>query len=141
MPKPGAIVRTEKGNAITRNPARVLFAADKIRDLPYTAARQAIMDRWGVHRATAERDIAAAKQLIARELNGMETRAAEARRNERIADKAEQLAEEAAQAKDWAGTANLHRSAIAASREISRLTGAYAPKEVQVSHSGADEPM
>jgi hypothetical protein len=137
MPKQGAISRTSKGNPITRNPARIEFAAEQLRHLTYTKARDAIVKQWGVGQATAERDIAAAKQLIALELNAIEVRAGEVLRNERIADTAEDLANKAAKAEDWAGAASLHRSAIAASREISRLTCAYAPTEVKVAHSGS----
>jgi hypothetical protein len=67
--------------------------------------------------------------VIALELDGMEVRAAETRRNERIADRAERLAAKAAKVQDWTAAAALQRSAIAASREVSRLAGAYAPKD------------
>ena len=142
MPKHGqlgALIQTPKGNLISRDPARVVFAADQLRTKTYSLARRAIMAQWGVSRATAERDIAAAKQLIALELDGMEVRAGETRRNERIADRAERLAAKAAKVQDWTAAAALQRSAIAASREVSRLTGAYAPKEIKLSTGQAPE--
>ena len=142
MPKHGqlgALIQTPKGNLISRDPARVVFAADQLRTKTYSYARKAIMAQWGVSRATAERDIAAAKQLIALELDGMEVRAAETRRNERIADRAERLAAKAAKVQDWTAAAALQRSAIAASREVSRLTAAYAPKEIKLSTGQAPE--
>jgi len=49
------MVRTAKGNAVTRNPARVLFAAEQLRTITYTAACQAIMGQWGIDRATSLR--------------------------------------------------------------------------------------
>lgn len=139
MPKQGAISRTSQGNPIARNPARIEFAAEQLRHLTYTKARDAIMERWGVGRATAERDIRAARDLIASELDVAGVRVAEMRRNERIADRSEDLAAEAAKAQDWAGVASLHRSAIAASREVARLTGACAPTEVKVAHNGSTD--
>jgi hypothetical protein len=143
MPKTGAIITTEKGNPITRNPARVVFAADQLRTKTYSAARDAIVARWGVHHTTAEKDIRAAKKLIALELDAIEVRAGEVRRNERIADRAEELAEKAAKgaasAAELGAVAALQKTAIAASREVSRLTGAYAPKEIKVTHGIAGE--
>ena len=79
--------RTSKGNPITRNPARIEFAAEQLRHLTYTKARDTIVKQWDVGQATAERDIAAARRLIALEFNASEVRAGEVRRNERIADK------------------------------------------------------
>ena len=139
MPKPGPVITTARGNPITRNPARVNFAAEQLRTSTYSVARKAITERWGVSETTAERDLRAAKQLIALELDAIEVRATETRRNERIADKAETLAEKAAAVNDWAAAATLQRAAIAASREVSRLTGAYAPKQVEVTHTGTVE--
>ncbi len=148
MPPRAAIIVTAKGNAMTRNPARIVFAADCLRTMTYSATREAIIKRWGIHKATAEKDIRAAKQLIALELDSLEVRAAEARRNERIADRAEELAAKAtaraeaegSSAADWGAVAALQRSAIAASREVSRLTGAYTPTRVSVTHSQAGPP-
>jgi len=120
MPKPTPLVLTAKGNPITRNPARVVFAADCLRRLTYSAARDEIVKHWGIHPATAEKDIRAARQLIALELDAIEVRAGEVRRNERIADKAEELAVAAAKraelasssAADWGAVAALQRTAI-----------------------------
>jgi len=147
MLKKGAISRTSRGNPITRNPARIEFAAERLRHLTYTKARDAIVQQWGVGRATAERDIAAAKQLIALECNAIEVRVNEVLRNQRIADKVETAADEASAraraaggtAAEWSAVAALHKTAIAASREIARLTGAHAPREVKVSHPGSVE--
>jgi hypothetical protein len=136
MPKTGRVIKTDKGHPITRNPARVVFAADQLRTMTYADARAAIVKRWGVSETTAERDIRAAKQLIASQLDAMEVRAAEVRRNERIADKAEKYAEEAAGDEDWLAVATLQKAAIAASREVSRLAGAHTPKKIEVEHSG-----
>jgi len=139
VPKPAAPITTAKGNPLTRNPARIVYAAEQLRTSTYSVARTAIMNHFKVHKATAERDIRAAKQLIALELDAFEIRAAETRRNERIADKAEELAGKAAALGEYAEAATLQRTAIAASREVSRLTGAYAPKQVQVTHTGRVE--
>lgn len=144
MPPRAPVILTAKGNPLTRNPARVVFAADCLRRMTYSAARTEICKQWRIHKATAEKDIRAAKQLIALELDAIEVRAGEVRRNERIADRAEELAEEATvrakagdSAANWSAVAALQRTAVAASREVSRLTGAYAPKEVKVTHSGS----
>jgi hypothetical protein len=137
MPKQGAISRTSKGNPITRNPARIEFAEEQLRHLTYTKARDAIVKQWGVGQATAERDIAAARRLIVAEMDGMAVRASEALRNERLADKNEALGDKAAAAGDYQGAASCHRTAIAASREVSRLTEAYAAREGKVAHSGS----
>ncbi len=147
MPKRGIVIRTDKGHPMTRNPARIVFAADLLRTMTYGAARTAIVKQWGINKSTAEKDIAAAKKLIALELDGMEVRAAEVRRNERIADHAEELANQAAErarasnssAADWGAVAQLQKTAVMASREVSRLAGAYAPKQVKVTHSVAPE--
>lgn len=53
------------------------------------------MDRWSIHRSTAERDLSSAKQLIALECRASEVRVKEVIRNERIADKAEAAADAA----------------------------------------------
>ncbi len=146
MPKPPARpILSPSGHALTRNPARIEFAAEQLRTLSYKEAVKAIVERWGIHPATAKGDLAAAKRLIALELDGLEVRAAEVARNERIANKAEDLADRAAAvavsgtAADYGAVAALHRTAIAASREVSRLTGAYAPKQIEVKHSGTVE--
>jgi hypothetical protein len=141
MPPRAAPILTVNGNPITRNPARVVFAAELLRANNYAITRDAICSRWGVHKATAERDIRAAKQLIALETDFVEVRAGETKRNERIADKAEALADRAAAKGEHAAAATLHKAAIAASREVSKLNGAYAPKQIEVHHStGGDLP-
>jgi hypothetical protein len=40
-----------------------------LRHLTYTKARDAIVQQWGVGRATAERDLAEARRVIALEFN------------------------------------------------------------------------
>lgn len=139
MSKPAAIVRSPKGNPITHsNPARVEFAVEALRAMTYTKARDAIMAQFGVSLATAARDIAAARQLIALEFGDVVTiRAREATRLERLAEKAEGLADHASNAKDYQGAAALKGKAIQASKEIARLTGAAAPRELKVTHSSS----
>lgn len=147
MPRPGPIILSPKGHRLTRNPARILYAAEQLRLMSPSLAMEQIRKYWKVHEVTAWRDISAAKQLIAQELDAIEVRAGEVRRNERIADKAEQAADLAraraedatGSAADWGAVAQLQKTAIAASREISRLTGAYAPKEVKITHTGSIE--
>lgn len=137
MAKAKPIVRTESGNPITRNPARVEYAAERLREMTYNKARQAIMEHWGVSLGTASRDIAAARQLIGLELDVVSVRAVETRRNERLADRAEELSEKAASDSDWNAAANLQRVAVAASREVARLVGACAPARVDVVQSAS----
>lgn len=139
MGRPGAIITTAKGNAVGGNPARVLFAAQTLREHGTNETIRIIVAKFGIHRATAWKDLTKAKALIALELDAIGTRAAEARRNERIADKAEELAAKAATDGDFIGAATLHRAAVAASREIARLTGAHAPTKLEVTHTGTVE--
>lgn len=129
--------KTSLGVVIYGNPGRVEFAAETLRKKNYPKTRDAIMKQFGVSRATAERDIAKAKRVIAAELDAHRevVRAYETRRNERVADRAEELAGKAATEKQWAAAAALQRAAIAASREVSRLNGAYAPAKIEVMHS------
>lgn len=133
------IVRSPKGHPLTRNPARIEYAAEQIRLLGYTDAVKAVVAKWKIHPTTAKSDIAAARQLVAHEMNGLEVRASETLRNERIAEKAERLADEAAKKGELGAAASLHRAVIAASREVSRLTGAYTPSKVEVRHTAVLE--
>jgi hypothetical protein len=146
MPKTGAPIVTASGRALPNNPARADFAVEALRKHNYSTARAEIMKRFKVSKATAERDIRAAKQLIAGELDALEVRAAEVMRLSRIADRAEEIADKlatrAADAADYAAVASLHKAAISASREVSRLTGAIAPKKIDVTHKDAvDLPL
>lgn len=142
MPPRGAILKTDKGNPIYRDPARVMFAVEEMRSKTTSDVVLAICERWGVHKSTAWRDVKVAQRLIVDELDGIEVRAAETRRNERIADRAEKLAQEAAGERKYTAAAALQRTAIAASQEISRLTGAYTPTKVQVTHvAGGELPL
>lgn len=139
MPPRGALIKTARGNTVTRNPARVMFAADTMRNHGNRETARRIVKRFGIHIATARADVRAAKQLIALELDAIEVRAAEALRNERIADQAERMAKKAARAGEFSAAAALQKSAIAASMQIARLTGAYAPTKVEIQHSGSVE--
>ena len=129
---------TAKGNKMTRDPARIEFAAEAIRTMNYAAAQAAIEAEFGVGKTAAQEDIAAARRLIALEFGDVVAiRAREANRLERLAEKAEGLADHASNAKDYQGAAALKGRAIQASKEIARLTGATAPRELKVTHSGS----
>ncbi len=142
MPRPARITTTLSGAAIVGNPARVAFAQDSLLERSSGRTVKLLIERFEISRATAERDIAIARRLIAEtaESQRPQIRAIEMARLERVADAAEQLAGKARATGDCAAAAAAMRSVIAASREIGRLNGAYAPDKVEGTH-GADPEL
>jgi len=131
-------VLSAKGNRLTRDPARIEFAAKCLRKWTYSKTERAIVNRFGVHFSTAQQDIAAARKLIGLEFTDLvAVREQEAIRLARVADQTEELARDAAKNKDYQGTAALRGRVIQASKEIARLTGAAAPRELKVTHTGS----
>lgn len=132
MPKPPSITTTSSGAVIVGNPARVAFAQDSLLERSSGRTVKLLIERFEISRATAERDIATAKRLIAEtaERQRPQIRAIETARLERVAEAAEQLADKARATGDYAAAAAAMRSAIAASREIGRLNGAHLPEQV-----------
>ncbi len=125
---------TANGTPVPRNVVRVRFAAEQLLTRSFAATRDAICAKFGVQRTAATRDIAAARKLIAAEMDVTTIRVTEVLRNERLADHSEALAHKAAHEGDYAGASTLRRTAILASREITRLTGAAAPVRIQISN-------
>jgi hypothetical protein len=120
-------VRTPKGNLVRLNAARAKLALTMLSDGKcFKDIVEAIATKWNVCRSTAAIDIRAAKRLLAAEIGDMvDERAAEAKRMERVAEKAEREGK-------WL-------AAVAASRERSRLLGLHAPKKIEIEHSGSVE--
>jgi len=141
MPRPPRITTTSSGAPIVGNPARVAFAQDSLLERSSGRTVKLLIERFEISRATAERDIATAKRLIAEtaERERPQLRAMETVRLERVADAAEQLVDKAMATGDHAAAAAAMRSVIAASREIGRLNGAYAPDKVEVTHGAEPE--
>jgi hypothetical protein len=141
MPRPPRITTTSSGAAIVGNPARVAFAQDSLLERSSGRTVKLLIERFQISRATAERDIATAKRLIAEtaERQRPQIRALETVRLDRVADAAEQLVDKAMATGDYAAAAPAMRSVIAASREIGRLNGAYAPDKVEVTHGAEPE--
>lgn len=141
MPRPPSITTTSSGAAIVGNPARVAFAQDSLLERSSGRTVKLLIERFQISRATAERDIATAKRLIAEtaERQRPQIRALETVRLDRVADAAEQLVDKAMATGDYAAAAAAMRSVIAASREIGRLNGAYAPDKVEVTHGAEPE--
>jgi hypothetical protein len=124
MPRrPKHLLVTPKGNPVASNPARMELAFDEMRaGKSWGEIVDAIKARFEVDRATAARDILAAKRLLAAELGDrVMEQAQEALRMERVAEKAEAEGE--------------YHAAVAASREKSRLLGLHAPKQLEVTHT------
>ena len=142
MPRPPKITTTSSGAPIVGNPARVAFAQGSLLERSSGRTVKLLIERFEISRATAERDIATAKRLIAEtaERQRPQIRAMETVRLERVADAAEQLVDKALATRDYVAAAAAMRSVIAASREIGRLNGAYAPDKVEVTH-GAEPAL
>lgn len=141
MPRPPRITTTSSGAPIVGNPARVAFAQDSLLERSSGRTVKLLIERFEISRATAERDIATARRLIAEtaERQRPQIRAMETVRLERVADAAEQLVDRAMATGDYAAAAAAMRSVIAASREIGRLNGAYEPHKVEVMHGAEPE--
>lgn len=141
VPRPPRITTTSSGATILGNPARVAFAQDSLLERSSGRTVKLLIERFEISRATAERDIATAKRLIAEtaERQRPQIRAMETVRLERVADSAEQLVDNAMASGDYVAAAAAMRSVIAASREIGRLNGAYAPDRVEVTHGAEPE--
>lgn len=128
---------TRNGNVILRDPARIDFAIEELRQKTYNKVRESIMERFGVGLSCASMDISEAKRVIGLELDAVSTRAAETRRNERIADRAEEAAKLAEEVGDHASAVGYLKTAVAASAQVAKLTGAAAPTKLDVKHSGS----
>lgn len=109
--KPRVTRKTARGVEIPRAMHRVAFAQATLCESSYTLTRNAVMSKFGVSKATAERDIVEAQKLIAEdaEKERPTLRARETMRLSRIADAAEDEGE--------------YQAAVAASRGISKLNG------------------
>lgn len=136
MPKPPREVLVG-----TRNPGRVKFAVDSLRRFSPSKTAKRIAKRFEVHEDTAWRDIAEARKLLAAtaEKERPQIRAMETLRLQRIAEEAMRLAKKAEEGGEMVAATASHKSAIAASREIGRLNGAYAPDKVEVTHGASPE--
>jgi len=101
-----------------------------------TKAVQQICSKFDLGEREAWRVIADARKLIATEADKErpQIRAMETLRLLRIAEAAEAMARKAHRQGEFIAAAASHRTAIAASREIGRLNGAYAPDKVEVTH-------
>lgn len=136
MPKPPRQVTLGE-----RNPGRVAFAVDSLRRFPPTRTCQRLKKRFDISDATAWRDIAEARKLLAAtaEKERPQIRAMETLRLERIAKEAERIAKLAEESGELIAASAAHKSAIAASKEIARMNGAYAPDKVEVTHGASPE--
>lgn len=143
MPRPPKIATTSGGSVIVGNPARVAFAQDSLLERSSGRTVKLLIERFEISRATAERDIATARRLIAEtaERQRPQIRAMETARLERVADAAEQLADKATATGEYAAAAASMRSVIAASREIGRLNGAYAPDQIVMQSTTMELPL
>lgn len=140
IPEIHAITRPPRGDgAASRRPPpeRVIFALEcrLKRAMSRAATSTALMARFGVSRASADRDLREARLQIEEEIKERVPFWLE-RRLEKLDAIAEDAAEQAATA-DVAGP--LYAAAIAAIREQGKLIGAYAPERVEVTTTISDE--
>lgn len=100
-----------------------------------------IAKKFELSEREAWRVISDARRLIAAEADKERPhiRAMETVRLQRIAAEAESLAKAARRTGEFLAASASHKSAIAASREIGRLNGAYAPDKVEVTHGASPE--
>lgn len=122
-----------------KEPDRLNFAIEQLRTKQLADARQEIMNRYNIGEQSANKEIRAAREVIAKSLNAVEVRIDEVTRLRRIADRTEKAADRALTGEDCLGGAALHKTAIAASKEIARLCGANAPEKVEITHTGSVE--
>jgi hypothetical protein len=138
MPKPP---RDPSLGLSTRNPARVAEATGLLRRMSSTKAMKQIAGKFEISEREAWRVISDARKLIAAEADKErpQIRAMETVRLLRIAESAEAMARKARRQGEFIAASASHRTVIAASREIGRLNGAYAPDKVEVTHGAEPE--
>ncbi len=121
MPKKPKKSKTTSGKPLPVGPTRVAFTQKARLENDYSTARDLVMAKFKVSKATAERDIAQADALIADDaaVERPMLRIIETRRLQRVAAKAETD-------KQYSAVASL-------SREVAKINGLHAPKKIEVS--------
>lgn len=115
--------KTASGAVVHTNVHRTAAAQELLVEFSYSATRDALMKQFGISKATAERDIADAKVLIAEQ--------AEKRRPYLGADWTQRLTRVADKAEDKGE----YQAVVSASREVAKINGLYAEKKIKITNT------